>query len=158
MSLSDYLSADRIVLLVDATTRDTVFDAAARLLGNASPIATASVAEGLRQREQMGSTAIGHGVAIPHGRSNAFGSIRAAFMRVQPAVDFGAVDDEPVDLVFAVALPAHDTPEHLRLLSELAGRFGDVGFRSTLRAAGNVDALRIALLGPAGAAVERDAA
>ena len=149
MSLSDYLSDDRIILLIEATTRDTVLDAAARLLGNASQAATASIAHGLRQREKMGNTAIGHGVAIPHGRSDAFDTIRAAFLRLQPAVDFQAADDEPVDLVFAMAVPAHDTQQHLRLLSELAERFGDPGFRAVLRTAANVDELRAALLHPA---------
>lgn len=149
MSLSDYLSADRIVLLVEATTRDTVLDAAAQLLGNASQAATDSIADCLRQREKMGSTAIGHGVAIPHGRSDAFNTIRAAFLRLRPAVDFEAGDDEPVDLVFAMAVPRHDAQEHLRLLSELAQRFGDTGFRAALRSATNVEALRATLLGPA---------
>ena len=63
MPLSDYLSADRIVLLVEAPTRDPAFDAAARLLGNRSQGPTSSIAESLRQREQLGSTAIGQGVA-----------------------------------------------------------------------------------------------
>ena len=147
MSLSDFLSADRIVLLVEAGTRDTVLDAAARLLGNASPGATSMIADSLRLRERMSSTAIGHGVAIPHGRSDAFDEMRAAFLRLHPAMDFGAGDDEPVDLVFAMAVPEHDTQQHLQLLSELAERFADPEFRASLRDAADVDALRATLLG-----------
>lgn len=147
MSLSEFLSADRIVLLVEAGSRDNVLDAAARLLANASPTSTAAIGESLRQRERMGSTAIGHGVAIPHGRSDAFDDTRAAFLRLHPAVDFDAGDGEPVDLVFAMAVPEHFTQQHLQLLSELAERFADAQFRAALRNAPDVDALRLALLG-----------
>jgi PTS system nitrogen regulatory IIA component len=149
MPLSEFLRADRIVVLAEAASRDVVLDAAARLLGNASPGSTAAIADSLRQRERMGSTAIGHGVAIPHGRSDAFDDTRAAFLRLQPAVDFDAGDGVPVDLVFAMAVPEHFTQQHLQLLSELAERFADPGFRSALRSAPDVSALRDALMGTA---------
>ena len=149
MPLSQFLSADRIVELVEATSRDAVLDTAARLLGNASPGSTAAIADSLRQRERMGSTAIGHGVAIPHGRSDAFDDTRAAFLRLQPAVDFDSSDGVPVDLVFAMAVPEHFTQQHLQLLSDLAERFADAGFRAALRAARDVTALRTTLLGTA---------
>ena len=149
MPLSKFLSADRIVLLPGAASRDAVLAAAARLLGNTSPASTAAIADSLGQRERMGSTAIGYGVAIPHGRSDAFDDTRAAFLRLQPAVDFDAGDGVPVDLVFAMAVPEHFTQQHLQLLSELAERFADSGFRNALRSAPDVSALRDALLGTA---------
>lgn len=149
MSLSELLNADRIILLVEPGNRDAVLDAAARLLGDASPDSTAAIADSLRQRERMGSTAIGHGVAIPHGRTNAFDEARAAFLRLERPVDFEAGDSMPVDLVFAMAVPAHFTQQHLQLLSDLAERFADAGFRAALRAARDVTALRTTLLGTA---------
>lgn len=149
MPLSELLSADRIVLLVEPGTRDSVLHAAARLIGNASPTQTAAVGESLRQRERLGSTAIGHGVAIPHGRSNAFDEARAAFLKLQHPVDFGATDGEPVDLVFAMAVPEHFTQQHLQWLSELAERFADRAYRDALRGAGDVVQLRALLLGTA---------
>jgi PTS system nitrogen regulatory IIA component len=105
------------------------------------------IADCLRQRERLGSTAIGHGVAIPHGRSNAFEEVRAAFLRLQHPVDFDAGDGDPVDLVFAMAVPEHFTQRHLQLLSELAERFADAVFRTALRQAPDADALRGVLLG-----------
>jgi len=153
MPLSEFLSVDRIVLLVEPASRDAVLDAAAHLLGNASAESTAAIADSLRQRERMGSTAIGHGVAIPHGRSDAFDDTRAAFLRLQPAVDFEAGDGVPVDLVFAMAVPEHFTQQHLQLLSELAERFSDPDFRTALRTAPDVDALRLAVFGAAPVAV-----
>ena len=149
MALSEFLSADRIAVLVAPGNRDAVLTAAARLLGNGSPGSTAAIADSLRQRERMGSTAIGHGVAIPHGRSDTYDDTRAAFLRLQPAVDFDAGNSEPIDLVFAMAVPEHFTLQHLQLLSELAERFADAAFRSALRHAPDVDALRDALLGTA---------
>jgi PTS system nitrogen regulatory IIA component len=147
MPLTDLLSADRIVLLVEPIDRERVLDAAARLLADASPATTAVIADCLRQRERLGSTAIGHGVAIPHGRSNAFEEVRAAFLRLQHPVDFDAGDGDPVDLVFAMAVPEHFTQRHLQLLSELAERFADAVFRTALRQAPDADALRGVLLG-----------
>ena len=152
MPLTELLSADRIVLLVEPIDRERVLDAAARLLADASPATTAVIADCLRQRERMGSTAIGHGVAIPHGRSNAFEEVRAAFLRLQHPVDFDAGDGVPVDLVFAMAVPQHFTQQHLQLLSELAERFADPAFRTALRQAPNAEALRGALLGATAAA------
>lgn len=149
MPLSELLSADRIVLLVEPGNRDSVLDAAARLIANASPTQTAAIGASLRQRERLGSTAIGHGVAIPHGRSNAFDQARAAFLRLQHPVDFEAADGEPVDLVFAMAVPELFTQQHLQWLSELAERFADKSYRDALRAAGDVGQLRALLLGAA---------
>jgi len=145
--LSEFLGAGRVGVLDEATTRDAVLEAAARLLGDGSPEATAAIADSLRQRERLGSTAIGHGVAIPHGRTPAFDEARAAFLRLDPGVDFDAGDGLPVDLVFAMAVPEHFTQQHLQLLSELAERFADPDFRAALREAADVATLRGLLLG-----------
>jgi PTS system nitrogen regulatory IIA component len=146
MPFSQLLAADRIVMLVEPGDRDGVLDAAARLLTDSAPGTTAAVGDSLRSRERLGSTAIGHGIAIPHGRTAAFTEARGAFLRLQQAVDFGASDGEPVDLVFAMAVPEHFTQQHLQLLSELAERFADPGFRAALRAAPDAGSLRRLLL------------
>ena len=146
MPLSPLLGPDRIALLAGPADRDRVLDEAARLLAGDSGTDRDAVAECLRQRERLGSTAIGHGVAIPHGRCAAWGEARAAFLRLDPPVDFDAGDGEPVDLVFARAVPEHFTQQHLQLLSELAERFADAGWREALRKAPDAAALRALLL------------
>jgi PTS system nitrogen regulatory IIA component len=146
MPFNQLLAADRIALLVDSSDRDEVLDAAARLLSDAAPDTTAAIGDSLRSRERLGSTAIGHGIAIPHGRSKAFEEARGAFLRLHEPVDFGANDGEPVDLVFAMAVPEHFAQQHLQLLSELAERFADPAFRAALRAAPDATALRQLLL------------
>lgn len=152
MSFTELLSADRIIVLVEPVDRERVLDAAARLLAGASTDNTAAIGQCLRQRECLGSTAIGHGVAIPHGRSNAFDDTRAAFLRLQHPVDFDAADGHQVDLVFAMAVPEHFTQQHLQLLSELAERFADPAFCDALREAPDVDALRRTLMDTAASA------
>ena len=144
--LSDFLGTGRIGVLDAAASRDAVLEAAARLLADGSDEAALAIADSLRQRERLGSTAIGHGVAVPHGRSSVCDTTRAAFLRVEPAVDFCAADGQAVDLVLAMAAPEHFTQQHLQLLSEIAERFADPGFRDALRAAPDADALRAVLV------------
>ena len=122
-----------------------MLETAARLIAAGSDVAVGDVADGLRRRERMGSTAIGDGVAIPHGRSAAFAQPRAAFLRLRPAVEFAASDGLPVDLVFAMAVPEDMPQEYLQWLSELAERFADASFRDALRAAPDAAALHAAL-------------
>lgn len=146
MPIADLLTAERILMLTAPGNRDTVLDAAARLLADASPVLTAAIGDALRQREQLGSTAIGHGVAIPHARSNAHDRVRGAFLRLQHPVDFAPGRGSPVDLVFAMSVPEHSPHLHLQTLSELAERFADAEFRDALRGARDLPALRRVLL------------
>lgn len=152
MPIHDLLAADRIALLVEPGGRDAVLDTAARLLADGSANNTAAIATALREREQLGSTGIGHGIALPHGRSHAFDVARGAFLRLREPVDFEAGDGQPVDLVFALAVPRHFTQQHLHVLADLASRFSDAGFRAALRSAPDIAALRDVLLAPAPAA------
>ncbi|AOY66556.1 PTS sugar transporter subunit IIA [Xanthomonas perforans] len=137
MPLTDLMAAVRTVVS-PAADRDTVLHAAADLLSCRQAGADELYAN-LCEREALGSTAIGHGIAIPHGRCPNLTEPRGALLRLDTPVSFGG--DEPVDLVFAMAVPAHYTHQHLMLLSELAERFSDADFRRNLRAAPNADAL-----------------
>ncbi|WP_448121778.1 PTS sugar transporter subunit IIA [Xanthomonas arboricola] len=137
MPLTDLMAAVRTVVS-PAVDRDTVLHAAADLLSCRQAGADELYAN-LCEREALGSTAIGHGIAIPHGRCPNLTEPRGALLRLDTPVAFGG--DEPVDLIFAMAVPAHYTHQHLMLLSELAERFSDADFRQQLRAAPNADAL-----------------
>ncbi|MBB5735143.1 PTS system nitrogen regulatory IIA component [Xanthomonas arboricola] len=137
MPLTDLMAAVRTVVS-PAADRDTVLHAAADLLSCRQAGADELYAN-LCEREALGSTAIGHGIAIPHGRCPNLTEPRGALLRLDTPVAFGG--DESVDLIFAMAVPAHYTHQHLMLLSELAERFSDADFRQQLRAAPNADAL-----------------
>ena len=146
MPLHPLLGPDRIAVLAGEVDRGQVLDAAARLMAGGKPALEASIAGSLHQRERMGSTAIGHGVAIPHGRCSSTPDVRAAVLRLDHPVAFDAGDGQPIDLVFAMAVPEHFTQQHLQLLSELAEFFAVPANRDALRAAPDPDALRSLLL------------
>ena len=149
MPWTDLLSADRIVVLDEPGSPARVLAAAAELLAGGPGAAATGIAEALDQRERLGSTAIGHGVAIPHARSDAFHAARGAFLRLGRALDFGARDGAPVDLVFAISATDDRPEEHLQHLAEIAVRFSDPAFRDRLRAANDVAGLQRLLLAPA---------
>lgn len=144
MSLANQL-ADLQASVLNAVDRDAVLDAAAGMLACRQAGAD-DLRRSLQAREHLGSTAIGHGIAIPHGRSPTLEAPRGALLRLQPAVDFNATDGQDVDLVFAMAVPDHYTHQHLMLLSELAERFSDERFRAALRNAPDARAMRALLL------------
>ncbi|NIJ68778.1 PTS sugar transporter subunit IIA [Xanthomonas sp. 60] len=138
MPLTDLMAAVQTQVCT-ATDRDSVLQVAARLLACRQANAE-QLQRNLREREDLGSTAIGHGIAIPHGRAAALELPRGALLKLRQPVDFGG--EEPVDLVFAIAVPAHYTHQHLMLLSELAEFFSEAAVREALRAAPDAAALR----------------
>ena len=142
MRWNDLLTADRIVMLVDPGTIAGVLDAAARLLSEGSPATTQLIADALRQREQLGSTAIGHGVAVPHARIDGMTSVRGVFLRLETPVGFDAVDDRPVDLIFALFAPPTAGADHLRALAAVSRALRSPELREKLRQARNIDAVR----------------
>ena len=147
MPINELLSEDRIVILAVPGDRGSVLDAAARLLGAGTSTDARMISESLTTRERLASTAIGHGVAIPHGRIAGLEQTRGAFLRLGQPVDFGAADGVPVDLVLAMAVPEHFVQQHLQHLAELAERFAAPQFRDALRGARNVRQLSDCLFG-----------
>lgn len=144
MSLSNLVRA-ACVRTAHAAHRDEVLHMAAGLLACNEASADALHAS-LIQRELSCSTAIGHGIAIPHGRAPGLHTIRGTLIRLDTAVDFGAPDGQPSDIIFAMAVPVDAPDTWLELLSELAAHFSDPGFRATLRSAPDAQALRDAFL------------
>ena len=137
MLLTDLLAAVRTSVST-APDFDTTLREAAALLACRQAGADELLAS-LREREALGCTAIGHGIAIPHGRCATLCEPRGVLIRLQHPIDFGAT--EPIDLMFAMAVPGHYTDEHLMLLAELAEHFSDPAFRDALRQAPDEAAL-----------------
>jgi len=143
MPFLDLLPPERVRTGLAADDKAALIARLADLLGGAD----AKIARtALEAREQLGSTGLGHGVAIPHGRSAAVPEARAAFVRLAKPIDFGADDGEPVDLVAALIVPEHFTDQHLKLLAELAELFSNTDVTRALRAAPDAAALREALV------------
>ena len=139
MPFLDLLPAERVRTVLDAADKASLIDRLAAILAVDGDIDVAR--EALAARERLGSTGLGHGVAIPHGRSAKIGEARAAFVRLAEPIDFGADDGMPVDLVAALLVPAHFTDQHLKLLAELAELFSDRSLTAALRAAPDAAAL-----------------
>lgn len=146
MNLRSILAPSRIAMLDVANSSDDLLDEMARLLDGEAGRSD-DIAASLHQRERMGSTAIGHGVALPHGRNEAFDATRAAFIRLRHPLDFGAIDGVPVDLLLALSVPAHFTHQHLQLLAGIAERFSEAGLRESLRVAADAEAVYALLTG-----------
>jgi PTS system nitrogen regulatory IIA component len=98
-----------------------------------------TVFEHLLERERLGSTGLGHGIALPHARMKEVTEALGAFVRLQEGVSFDAIDDEPVDLAFALLVPESANEIHLQLLSQLASMFSGDQLRQELRDAASAD-------------------
>lgn len=134
MQLADVLDADRIAVDIAVSSKKSLLEKAASLLAAAPDSAgERDIFESLCQRERLGSTGLGHGVAIPHGRVSGQNAVAAALIRLQTPIDFDAPDSEKVDLFFALAVPDQCTDVHLRLLADIAERLGSTQQRSIIR-------------------------
>jgi len=140
-SIARLLSPEDILLDVDATTRDRVFEEIGRLIGARHGLREQDVVAGLDAREKLGSTALGQGVAIPHARVKGLTRAIAAFVRPCLAIPFDAPDGKPVSSLLILLVPESATDVHLLLLAQAASMVCDTAFRDRLRAC--VDAVEI---------------
>ena len=138
--LTPLLPAAHVVLDLDVGSKKRLFEQIGLLFENSRQIPRARVFDSLFDREKLGSTGLGYGVAIPHGRLKNLKDPLCAFVRTQLPVPFESPDGQPVRLVLAMLVPEHATEQHLELLSDLAQMFSDQGLREKLLAAGSVEA------------------
>ena len=135
------LSPSHVVADLQASSKKRLFEQAGLLFENHDKIGRSTVFDSLFAREKLGSTGLGQGVAIPHGRIKGLKEALGAFVRLAQPVPFDAPDGQPVKLAFALLVPEHATEKHLEILSELAQMFSDRALRETL--AGATDAAAI---------------
>lgn len=125
----------------DTSSKKRLFEQAGQMFQASHGVSGAEVFDSLFSREKLGSTALGYGIAIPHGRLKHLKETACAFLRLRTPADFDAPDQQPVDLVFILLAPAAATDVHLQILGELAAMFSDEDFRARLRAAPDAAAL-----------------
>ena len=123
------------LLDLDASSKKRVFEQAGMLFENHLGLARSVVFDSLFAREKLGSTGLGQGIAIPHGRIKGLKQAAGAFLRLANPVPFDSPDGRPVNLLFVLLVPEQATEEHLQILSELAQRFSERPFREKLLAA-----------------------
>lgn len=131
--LSQILSPAQILLDLDASSKKRVFEQAGQLFEGHLGLARSVIFDSLFAREKLGSTGLGQGIAIPHGRIKGLKQAAGAFIRLATPVPFDSPDGRAVNLLFVLLVPEQATEEHLQILSELAQRFADRSFRESLQ-------------------------
>jgi len=130
--IAKLLPPSNILLDLDVTSKKRMFEQAGLLFENNQGVARSLVFDSLFARERLGSTGLGQGVAIPHGRIKGLKDAVAAFVRLAQPVPFDSPDGKPVSLVFLLLVPEQATEQHLRVLSELAQMLSDRELREKL--------------------------
>ncbi|HVF94512.1 MAG TPA: PTS sugar transporter subunit IIA [Sphingomonas sp.] len=139
--LSDLLRLDAVMMNVPAANKKTLFQHLAGVAAGLFGVDPRDVADRLAAREKLGSTGFGGGVAIPHTKLAGIDSVTAVFVRLAHGIEFGAVDDMPVDLVFLLLSPVDAGADHLKALARVSRRLRDRAFLAKLRGAGSPDAI-----------------
>lgn len=134
MNISDILSPECVVIDRDCHSKKNALDILAKTIADSdNATSQTEVFDCLIARERLGSTGLGHGIAIPHGRLKHSKKTIAAFLQLETGVDYDAVDKAPVDLLFALIVPEDSTDEHLQTLAALAEMFSETAIISKLR-------------------------
>jgi PTS system nitrogen regulatory IIA component len=139
---ANFINIERTRSQLDITSKKRVLEQLGELLASGAPgLDTDTVFEHLLERERLGSTGLGHGIALPHARAAQVDHAVGAFLQLREGVDFDAMDDQPVDLAFGLLVPQNATEEHLQLLAGLASMFSDPALCTQLRAADSAEQL-----------------
>ena len=154
MQLADFLDCDAIKTALPGGNKRSLMKQLAELAAQRIGVGSPVILAGLNEREQLGSTGFGQGVAIPHAKIEGLGQIYGLFARLAEPVDYKAIDGRPVDLVFLLLSPPDVGAEHLKALAAISRVTRDAANLERLRGARSRDALAALLMG----ADERDAA
>lgn len=130
--LASILSAAQVLVQVDVSSKKRAFEEAGLLFENLHGLSRALVTDSLFSRERLGSTGLGHGVAIPHGRIKGLKSPMAAVFQLAHPIGFEAPDEQPVGLMIFLLVPEAATQKHLEILSEIAEMLSDADLRGKL--------------------------
>jgi nitrogen PTS system EIIA component len=149
MELHELIARDHVILGLRAADKTQVLRELGRRAGNALGMVPELIITALSAREAMGSTGVGQGIAIPHARVDGLKRFFGFFARLERPVDFAAIDERPVDLVFLLLIPAEAKNEHLAALAAVSRRLRDKSVADRLREAEDAGALYDALIGSA---------
>lgn len=146
MNIGELLDRTAISLRVSAANKRKVLAVIAEVAARNFALDAGEVLEALSERELAGSTGVGHGVAVPHARLAGLDRMRGVFVRLEQPVEFESVDDQPVDLLFALFAPKNAGAEHLRALARVSRLLRQSDVREQLRNAHTTDAVHALLV------------
>jgi len=134
MNINQLITPDRVICLTEISSKKKLLEKLSHLLGQgAEGYDTTEIFNRLVERERLGSTGLGHGVALPHSRLGDEAETIGAFIKLDKGINFDSPDNEATDLLFALLVPEHHTNEHLQILASLAGMFSNGKFCTELR-------------------------
>ena len=136
------LSSDHIVVGLDVHDKRNALEEAARMAARRHNIDHAPILRALWRREQIGSTGLGYGIAVPHARIAGLDEPIVLLLRTKRPIVFGAPDHQPVSILFVILVPEHANDEHLQILAGVSSMFSNEAFRLRLRAAYEADAIQ----------------
>jgi PTS system nitrogen regulatory IIA component len=148
MDLSDLLRIDAVLPHLKANSKKQALQEMAVKAAAVTDRLDREIFDTLLQREKLGSTGVGHGVAIPHGKLAGLDRLVGVFARLDKPVDFDALDDEPVDLMFLLLAPENAGADHLKALARIARVLREPSIASKLRAANDASAIYALLTQP----------
>lgn len=134
MQLADILGSNGVKLLGSSSSKKRLFHEIGDLAEDRFGLSASKVIEALMERESLGPTGVGHGVALPHARLDCVSEVRGMFLRLEKPLDFDSVDRQPVDLVFVLLAPANAGVEHLKALALVSRTLRDSAICAKLRA------------------------
>lgn len=146
MDLSDLINPGSISFALPASTKKQALEELARVAAPASKVDPKDLFNSLLQRERLGSTALGRGIAVPHVHVRGLTRIVCHFARLAKPIDFEAPDNQPVDLIFLLLSPEHASGDHLKALARISRLVRDASAIDALRAAKSPEALRNTLI------------
>ncbi|MBS0467988.1 MAG: PTS sugar transporter subunit IIA [Proteobacteria bacterium] len=145
--LASILPAAQVLVSVDATSKKRAFEEAGLLFESQHGLSRALITDSLFARERLGSTGLGHGVAIPHGRIKGLKSPMAAVFQLEQPIGFDAPDEQPVVLLIFLLVPEAATQKHLEILSEIAELLSDSGLRERMKSCTDAASLHAMISG-----------
>jgi PTS system nitrogen regulatory IIA component len=145
MALADILRAEGIIPALRAQSKKQLLMELAQCASRITGISEREIFDVVLQREKLGSTGVGSGIAIPHGKLKSLDRITGVFARLETPVDFEALDDQPVDLVFMLLAPEGAGADHLKALSRIARALRDQDLVARLRSSDTIPAIEACL-------------
>ena len=154
MKINDLISSEVVVANLKATSKKQVLQDLSRRASDSTGLSERTIFEVIMDRERLGTTGVGNGIAIPHGKLPDLDRLHGIFARLRQPVDFQAIDDRPVDLIFLLLAPESAGADHLKALAKVSRILRDGGICEKLRGTDTSDALYAILTG----SVEHEAA
>lgn len=141
MDLCNLVSADRVVSRLKASSKKQALQELANKAAEVTGLEAGLIFDKLLERERLGTTGVGQGIAIPHGKFAGLDQVHGLFARLETPIDFESMDDQPVDLIFVLLAPEPSGAEHLKALARVSRLLRNQTICEKLRGADNADAL-----------------